>query len=523
MARRIITICILLIFLSLGMAWLSSGFESLQGWGSFLAVSILGTGLFFGALRATRRESIPRWLIWIILGGLALRLVLGVFWFIALPLWGYDSDAEVAGYVMSDAYYRDTAAWELAQSERPLTDAFSAYRSVDQYGGLLFFSATIYRYLGGGLVHHPLLIVILTATASSLAILFLWAFVRRLLGDGAARIAAWIYVFYPDAVLLGGSQMREAFTMTITAAAIYGLVLALREKTWQGGFWMLVALLLSVPLSPAYTMLLVFVLGLATMFLIGDRWLRDWRLWAVVGGLLIVGLVGLLFFGAQISQGDPINPIVVFQFWVERTGIWQTILSYQYSGWMYKLSQNISAGLYKWVVLVYGVVQPFLPAALIANGNWLWRSIAIWRALGWTLLLPILIYVPLRAVRKPRQWFVFGMSLAIWLVIFAASFRSGGDQWDNPRYRVAFSSLQIAVAAWVWVDQQRSPDPWLRRILVSASFVVVWFLPWYLRRYVPFDWSVIDVFKVFGLGLSSSALYLIWDWARSHDEDGSQP
>jgi len=230
--------------------------------------------------------------------------------------------------------------------------------------------------------------------------------------------------------------------------------------------------------------------------------------------LLAVGLAGLWFFGAQLSQGDLTNPVSVLQFWIERTGIWQTILGQQASGWMYKLSQNISANLYKWVVLVYGVVQPFLPAAMIASGNWIWRSIAIWRALGWTLLLPFLIYAPLRSLRKPRQWVIIGISIAVWIVIFSASFRSGGDQWDNPRYRLSFTCMQIAMAAWVMLDQQRSQDPWLRRMLVSAGLVILWFVPWYLRRYTALDWPVVDVFKVFGLGLASSVLYLVWDWAR---------
>jgi len=384
MYRRILSIGIGIIVLSLGMAWISSRFETLQGWGAFLAVSALGTGIILGVLQAARKESFPRWLVWIMLGGLILRLSMGIFWYVALPIWGYNSEAEAAGYVMADAYSRDTAAWGLASSERPLGDAFSDYGSTDQYGGLLFFSAAIYRYLGGE-AHHPLLIVILTATVSALAVLFIWAFVRRMMGDGAAQVAAWIYLLYPDAVLLGSSQMREAFTMTFAAMAVYGFLLALHQRNWHGWLWMSTALGLSVPLSPAFTILLVVVLGLSTLFLIGNRWLRNWRLWVVVGGLVIVGFLGLLFFGAQISQGDQTNPVAVFQLWVERTGIWQTILSFQSSGWMYKLSQNIPVALYKWVVLVYGVVQPFLPAALIANGNWLWRSIAIWRAVGWTL------------------------------------------------------------------------------------------------------------------------------------------
>ena len=524
MQRRIVVISIALILPSLGLAWVSSGFESLQGWGAFLAVSLLGAGLIYGCLRATQKESVPRWLIWLLLGAAALRLILGIFWFIALPLWGYNSEAEVAGYVMADAHQRDTAAWGLSQSNQPLSDAFDDYRSVDQYGGLLFFSAFIYRYLGGNAdAHQPLAIIVLTAAVSSLAILFTWAFIQRLWGERAAKVAAWMLALYPDAVLLGSSQMREAFSMTLAAVAVYGLVLALRERTWLGGLWLLGALLLSIPLSPAFTMLLVLALGLIAIFMFHHRWLRDWRSWITVGILLIVGFVGIWFFGDQISQGDLTNPIAVLQYWVERTGIWQTILSQQASGWMVKLSENTSAGLFKWVILVYGVVQPFLPAAMIASGNWLWRLIAIWRALGWTLLLPLLIYAPLRALRKPRQWLILGISGAVWLVIFSVSFRSGGDQWDNPRYRVAFACLQIAMAAWVWVDQQRSPDPWLRRMLVCAGLVMLWFLPWYLRRYTPLEWPVVEVFKVFGLGLSSSVLYIMWDWARPGNADQGKP
>lgn len=522
MQKRIAVVSIGLLLLSLGLAWISSGFASLQGWGAFFAASLLGAGLLFGSLRATQKESVPRWLIWLLLGAATFRLALGAFWFIALPLWGYHSDAEVAGYVMADAYERDTAAWELAQSNRPLSEAFDAYLAVDQYGGLLFLSALIYRYLGGG-VHQPLIMVVLTAAVSSLAILFTWAFVRRLWGEGAAKVAAWFFAFYPDAALLGSSQMREAFTMTLAAAAMYGIVLALRQRAWPGGLWLIGALLASLPLSPAFTMLLVVALGLTALCMLDLRWLRDWRAWTTAVILLILGFAGLLFFGAQHSQGEMTNPIAIFGYWVERSGIWQTILSQRASGWLTKLFANAPAELFKWIVLVYGVVQPFLPAALIASGNWLWRLIAIWRALGWTLLLPMLIYAPLHALRRPRQRLILGINLAIWIVIFSASFRSGGDQWDNPRYRATFACLQIAVAAWVWIDQQRSPDPWLRRMLVSAGLVILWFLPWYLRRYTPFDWPVIDVFKVFGLGLASSVLYWIWDWARPSNADGSMP
>jgi hypothetical protein len=171
------------------------------------------------------------------------------------------------------------------------------------------------------------------------------------------------------------------------------------------------------------------------------------------------------------------------------------------------------------MLVLYGIVQPFLPAALIdVTGAPIWRLIAIWRAAGWTLLLPLLVYAPLRALRNGNM--ERALSLGVWLVILVASFRGGGDAWDNPRYRLTFAGLQLALAAWAWAEQRRVPDPWLRRVLVGAGLVLLWFVPWYLRRYVHFTWAVVDLFKLLGLGLASAVLYWIGDVAGEAAKKG---
>src|SRR3972149_6048664 len=166
-------------------------------------------------------------------------------------------------------------------------------------------------------------------------------------------------------------------------------------------------------------------------------------------------------------------------------------------------------------LVAYGVLQPFLPAGLLEDSLPIWRAIAVWRALGWTLLLVLLFAAPLRAWRdRNAPGAARGVGLVVWLVVWLASARSGGDLWDNPRYRVAFAALQVSLAAWVWIEQRRQPDPWFKRLAVGLLLVLAWFVPWYLRRYTAFSWPVVDLFKTVGLGLASAVLFALWDWAR---------
>ena len=514
---RLLVLIAVLLSLSFGLAWVSAGFESIRGWDSFLAVLILGAGILFGGWQILRTESeIPTWLGNLLLGAAFLRLAVGVLWFVSLPQWGHGTEAELAGYVMADAQQRDQAAWELAQSDKPLLSAFQEYRLADQYGGLLFASAAVYRYLGGD-VHRPLLVVVLTAAFSSLAVPFAWAITRRLWGEKAAKPAAWILALYPEAILLGSSQMREAFMMTLSAVAIYGLVLYWQERRQSGLIGIFIVLLLSLPISSLFAIWLIGVLILLMIVLDHGRIFRSWRVWAVLGILLVIGVAGIWFMADQIFPEGAANPWDLVAQWLKYAAQWEAYTAERASGWVQKIFGLSPEWLHPWLLLGYGVVQPFLPAALIATGNPLWRLIALWRSLGWTLLLFMLLYAPFRAMRRFRdQWLAAGMSLVVWVSILISAYRGGGDQWDNPRYRVMFIVLQAALAGWVWGEQQRESDPWLCRIIVGTGLVLAWFIPWYIRRYYPqIPWAVTDVFKTLGLGLASAVLYGVFDWARN--------
>jgi hypothetical protein len=274
------------------------------------------------------------------------------------------------------------------------------------------------------------------------------------------------------------------------------------------------ALVLTLPLTPPTAALLLIVLivqaagmgrGLLPESLRAKRWF-----WPAIAGMVVLVALGLWLALVQFAPQEVTSPLGVVAWWVRKSADWNAYLSERASGWMQKIFDSTPGWAHAPMLVLYGLVQPFLPASLIdVTGAPVWRLIAIWRAAGWTLLLPFLAYAALRALRN--GWRERALSLAVWLVILAASFRSGGDAWDNPRYRLTFAGIQLALAAWVWTEQRRAPDPWLRRVLVGVGLVLLWFVPWYLRRYTHFTWPVVDIFKTLGLGLASAVLYWIGD------------
>ena len=515
-----------ILLLSPVLAWLSNGYRSLGGWASFLAVLLLAAGILWGGWRALRSESLPAYLGSLLVGAALLRLAAGALWFAALPSLGYASPAEQYGYIMADAYDRDQASFELAQSGKSLLKAFEgSYHKADQYGGILFLSAMVYRYMGISF-HQPLLVVVITSAVSALGVLFVWAFSRDAWNSSAAKIAAWGLALYPEAVLLGSSQMREAFIMTLVIVAFYGLVRYWRDHSWKGLVWMVAALVFILPFSPPATGLLMGTLGILAIALGGDlvssQLTRSRRLWVILGVLVLLVATGIWLSWGQIAPESASNPIALIRWWVKKSAEWQAHLSERASGKIQAIFDRTPNWLHMPMLLIYGVVQPVLPAALVdVTAVAIWRCVTIWRAVGWTALLAFLLYAPLRAWRGYGDRRVArALSVIAWLVILIASYRSGGDMWDNPRYRAMFAGPQIALAAWAWVDSRQVKDPLFRRALVSIALVLVWFLPWYLMRYIHLPWPVTDEIKVAGLGIASAVLYWLWDWAGAQPPSG---
>lgn len=505
---------LILLGTALLLAFTASKFTNIDGWFSYFIALSLGCSLLWLGWHSLKLEPRPGWLAGLLIFAALLRLGLGIFWTVALPLWGYQGEVENAGYVMEDAYKRDPAAWELAASGDPLWQAFTNDRGGDQYGGLLFLSALVYRYLGGT-IHQPYLMIILGAAFSALAVIYTWALTIKLLGTRAALIAAWGIALYPEAVLLGSTQMREAYTIPLAAMAIYGLLRYRHDHKWPGLAFLLGALLFTLIISPPSAVLILLVLIAIALGLENSRSFRSRRIWFTLAGLAVVAVGAVWIAWDQIAPTGVSNPIELLDWWLRKVVDLQVYEANLASGWIQRIFGEIPKSLHLPFLIIYGIIQPFLPAALVASGAPIWQGIAIWRSLGWTLLFLLLLYSSWIWIRHPKRPAVIGMlQLVIWLIILIAALRSAGDQWDNPRYRATLASIQIAVAAWGLVERRRLRDVWLKRMVVGGTIIFAWFFVWYLGRYTPLEWPVFDPFKTLALGVSSAVLYLLWEFAK---------
>jgi hypothetical protein len=505
------------------LAYLSNRFQGVEGWHNFLFALGLAGLLLWGGWRLLRREAPPRWLSGLLVGAAVLRLALGSLWFVVLPTVGFGSPAERSGYVMADAYNRDRAAWRAANSDRPLIKLITGrvYRKVDQYGGLLFLSATYYRILNGN-AHRPLLMIVLTAAFSALAVIFVWGMGKLAFGEQVAQLAAWLMALYPEAVLLGSSQMREAFLIPLVALSIYGLLRWQRDHQWQGAVLCAIGLLLTYPLSPPSSALTLF--ALLSLLAIGDngRLLRQKGVWLAIGLVIVLIGIGIWFSWGRFAPQKYNNPLSLAAWWFKISAGLQTRMSIRDSGWIQKVARPLPPWGRFTLMALYGVSRPLLPAALIAQSEKpFWQAIAIWRAVGWTLLLPFLLAAPLLALRRSsaitasERRLVLALCLAVWVGILVASMRGGADLWDNPRYRAMLAAPQVLLAAWVWVCYRQRQEKWIKHLAIALGLILLWFVPWYLRRYTAFIWPLSDFFLTLGLGLVSATLYggIVW-WMK---------
>jgi hypothetical protein len=486
----------------------------LPGFASASLLLFIGLALITLAYRKFKGDH---FLAWMILLSMVLRLGLGIALFQLLPVYGYDTDQQKGGYVFFDAYRREAQAVDIARSDQPIWSALGGKYATDQYGGYLMLTSAVHRYLSPD-DYRPQLILIVSAAMCTLGLPFIWAAVKRKWNDRTARIAALIYVLFPECILLSASQMREPLLIGFSAVMVGAFAEWLADGNKKNWIWLAAGLVGLLLVSPGILLpVLAFLAG---------WWLLDrgkvkisWKILVPAAAVLVVGVFILAnALGRQGHVGGG-TPFEVIYNWFRSASNWDAYLLKQGSGRIQDIFKVLPAALQLPFVVIYGVLQPVLPAALLDPAQPLWTGLSSFLALGWYLLLPVLIYgilVSIRMIdRAERKWMVW-LGLIVWVWILVASLRAGGDQWDNPRYRTILMPLICLFAARVWDWGRENHDRWLGRIFILEGIFLTVFTEWYVSRIfaqialprLPFLTMIAAIAAVWGICVAG---WLVWD------------
>jgi hypothetical protein len=478
------------------------------GWAAYSLLLGLSAILLFGinqvikASPAAMRLAISAFLV---------RLTVGLALILLLPVAGHQtSEVSLAGYLFKDAQIRDTQAWRLASSSQPLTNAFSGAYSGDQYGGLLATSAGLYRYLSPD-AHRPLLVVILTGLASAVGVLFFWKAAISWINEKVATLAALIFTFYPESVLLGSSQMREAFIISGTALAFYGLqqVSADRRVGWA---WLGLAFLVLLFFHPP-TALTTFIV-LSGLWILQRNRRLSWKQLGIFASITLLAFLVVFSVWSNLPSMEGTNPLNFFFTWLGNNFNFQAHQLERSSGWIQKLNRQVLDQLWPFVVISYGITRPVLPAAIFDPAPWIWVVINVLRSAGWYALAPLLVFgafTSFNARNDQRRAQIIWLHVVVWAWIIISSANAGGDQWDNPRYRTIFLAWQALAGSWAlwWGVTQKSP--WLKRLLLVEGIFLLALSQWYASRIFQI-WQVQSIWLVIVLAILLAAVVFVAGW-----------
>ncbi len=480
-----------------------------SGFLAYLILTAVAFLLVWASWRSIRKLDPPTWLYIAVIFAFVLRLIIGVGLTLALPTFGYpDSIPHQAGYLFLDAYSRDTDAWNLARSDEPLTDAWRDSELSDQYGGLLFTSAFIYRTFSPD-VRRPFLVLLLIASVGSLAVLFTWVFTQQRMGNKAASFASWVVALYPEAVLLGASHMREPFLITSLALAFAGYVQLRLGDNRTALYFMFFGVALALIVSPPFMLILLAVVVAAWLW--EGRGKSEQRMFTV-SMLILFGFIALfltLRAWSRIEGRPDGNAIELVMWWLTGGAEYQLQVLRAESGWVEKVFGMVPEWSHMLLATLYGLVQPFLPAAIMDSTSApLIRAVVSFRGLGWFFLLPFLICAPFVALRQ-CGWRSLPMYLAtlVWVTAIFVSYRDAGRLWDNPRYRSVFLFAQAALSGWTWITYKRTQSRWLRRVGITVGVATLAFLHWEAGRY--YGTPRLNLWKTLALVGGFTAFYYI--------------
>lgn len=490
------------------LAFISPG-TFLLGWLAFSALAILSLVVLKASQQLARGGKA---LTWILALAFILRLGLGVGAYLLEPKIGYSNPVNKAGYLFQDAYDRDMQAWNLASSSNSLMSAFDQKLASDQYGGMLWTSSSIYRYLSPD-AHRPLLVTLLAALFGALGAAFVWATGKWIASEDIAHVSALIFAFFPESILLGAAQMREPFLMTFVAIAFYGLVEWQASRARLSWLWIALALIGMLLFSPGFVLVTLIVAGGWLYFSQDDRRV-PWQAVAAALVIFVIAFIALSLSWNNLVADKSGGFLGIIGNWARDTAKWNKQILKGSSGIVQLLFDKFPSGFQMPFVAIYGLLQPVLPAAIFepATSSW-WQILGIFRALGWYAMLPFLAYAPISAWNmaglQKRRWLWLGLVVWVWIVI--ASLRGGADQWDNPRYRVILLVWQALIVAQAYLALKQGWKRWWVRILGVEAILLVVFTQWYMYRYLNIGFNI-GIRNTLILAIGLSFVLVLGDW-----------
>ncbi len=317
--------------------------------------------------------------------------------------------------------------------------------------------------------------------------------------------------------------MREPFLLTSIAVAFWGFASWYQSGERRSLWWTAIGLAAMLLISPA--MALVFlVLSAGWIWLRGERGHIPWPVLAGIASVFVIGLFILAWSLSRRTDFAGGSPVATILNWVRSSVSWVIYELERGSGQVQNVFSRLSPAAQFAFVVGYGITQPVLPPAFFEPTTLTWHAIAVFRALGWYAVLPLLVYAPL-AIRKleegrdRRFWAWMVVFCWVWIVVCAV--RAGGDQWDNPRYRLIFFGFEALVAAQSWLTWRRTGDPWLPRVVLLEIVCLLLFTQWYVARYERMGIHL-PIMVVLSLSIASGALILLggWLWDRRRARQG---
>lgn len=482
------------------------------GWLEFSLFFFVSVFVLLISSRWAGGEKVLKWMIAL---AFILRFAGGIATYVLLPVFGYQDSDDRSGYVFTDAHRRDDQAWGLASSDRPLIDAFNRRFAYDQYGGLLAFSAVIYRYASPD-AHRMLILVLISALMGTLGLPFLWKAALAQWGEKVALASGWIFALYPESILLGGSAMREPYLLAFSAFILWGFTNWQLNHERKSLIWIGIGIVGMLLVSPSIALVTLIILG-GWLYFASDRGRLSW--WMVaIAALVFVG--GLFLLSSALDRQGNLGggtPLGIINNFVRESLRWNVYKIEEESGWVQKLFDEMPRWTRLPFVVIYGILQPVLPAILIAPTTVIWKVIGILRALGWYVLLPALILSPAAVTSTSpgaKRKFLAWLSLVVWGWILFTALRGGGDQWDNPRYRTILFLWEAILVGQVWVWWRETRNPWMSRVVAMELVFIFIFAEWYANRYLHIGVQL--AFPVM-VGLILFLWFLVFAWGFWRD------